>query len=117
MVLTQIKQRKRPAKVFIDSSVLVAGAISYKGTARELLIKGFQNQFDLYISPEVLEESERNISRKAPDSLNDFYIFKKALERKLAKINKNLILKVSEMVEIKDAPIVAGALQAKAVYG
>lgn len=117
MGLTQTKNlKRRVSRVFIDSSVLIAAAISGKGNARELLKLGIINFFDLYISPEVLKESERNILLKAPNSIKDFYIFKKSLENKVVRSDKKQILKVAEIIEVKDAPIVAGAMQAKADF-
>lgn len=112
-----LKEKRKPTvKIFVDSSVLIAASISSKGYAYELLVKGFQGEFDLYISEDVIEESERNIKLKTPNSLKDFYIVKDALAGNIVKVKKNQILKVTEVVHIKDAPIVAGALKAKADY-
>ncbi len=77
---------RRTAKinlVFVDSSVLIAAAISEKGSARDLLIHGFRGRFDLYIASEVLEEEERNLSTKAPAALPAFDSFRVLLAAKL----------------------------------
>ena len=56
----------RAIKVFIDSSVLFAAALSAKGSARDLTLRSTQGDYALYVSPLVLEEVERNLARKAP---------------------------------------------------
>ena len=55
--------------VFVDSSVLIAAAISVNGAARDLLLRGFRCDLLLYISDDVLTETERNLTRKAPEFL------------------------------------------------
>lgn len=114
--MAKTKKVKRKPKVFVDSSVLIAASISSKGSARDLLYQGLQANFILYISDVVLEESERNILLKAPNALEDFGIFKKYLETNLVEVNRSKILKIAKIVERKDAPIVAGAVTAKADY-
>jgi predicted nucleic acid-binding protein len=52
-----------PAKVFIDSSVLIAAAISFRGSARELLNAGIVGDYQLFASQLVLTECERNIQK------------------------------------------------------
>ncbi len=58
-----------PPKVFVDSSVLMAAAISGTGAARDLILAGLRGQFTLQISSLVLEETERNLADKAPAAL------------------------------------------------
>ncbi len=113
MASTRIKKPSNP-KIFIDSSVLIAAAISPKGSAREIINQGFAKSLDLYISDVVLEETERNLKLKAPHTLEDFYNFKETFVSKIVAPPRQLILKVAEVVNIKDAPIVAAAMQAKA---
>ena len=54
MALTQTQNH--PPKVFIDSSVLIAAAISASGAARLLLTAGFLDQLTLAVSSDVFEE-------------------------------------------------------------
>lgn len=103
-------------RVFIDSSVLMAAAISPTGSARELINQGFTEKIDLYISLDVAEETERNLRRKAPHWLNYFYKTYESLSLTSVKPTKKQILNVAKFVVGKDAPIVAGAIAAKADF-
>ncbi len=108
-------QTKIP-KVFIDSSVLIAAAISSKGSARNLIINSLNNKFKIVISDLVLEETARNLSNKAPKALPALQLFLETLNPEVVSPNKSLVMEASEVVELKDAPIVAGAVAAKADY-
>lgn len=59
-------------KVFIDSSVLIAASISSRGSTRELIVAGLAGRVVLCLTPFVLDETERNLSRKAPMSMVGF---------------------------------------------
>jgi len=103
-------------RVFIDSSILIAAAISARGAARDLLRHGFQGDVDLCISSLVLEESERNLRLKAPEAVTDFGIFRDLLVTRLIDPPESLVRFVAEVVVWKDAPIVAAAVVAGARY-
>jgi predicted nucleic acid-binding protein len=105
-----------PAKVFVDSSVLIAAAISLRGSARKLLNAGILGHYQLFASQFVLTESERNITAKAPAALPMFQLFEEALAPGIVRPSRELVLAVGEIVELKDAPIVAGAMEAVATY-
>lgn len=110
------KQNKQKGRVFIDSSVLIAAAISPTGSARELVNQGITQKIDLYISPDVVEEAERNLKSKAPHGLNYFYAIYKSLTLTLVKPTKRQVLRAAKFIIGKDAPIVAGAIESKADY-
>ncbi|HZU04342.1 MAG TPA: PIN domain-containing protein [Chloroflexota bacterium] len=103
-------------RVFIDSTVLFAAAYSATGTARDLLRAGLRGRVQLYISDDVLEETERNLRRKAPEALDQFLLFKAVLNAQLVRPPPALVARVAEVVAAKDAPIVAAALAARASY-
>lgn len=105
-----------PVKLFIDSSVLIAAAISLHGSARQLLGAGIAGQYQLFASQLVLTESERNITRKAPEALPMFQLFAEALVPTIVRPSSEQVVDVAKVVELKDAPIVAGALAADALY-
>lgn len=107
---------KKRRGVFIDSTVLFAAAYSETGTARDLLREGVRGHVELYISGEVLEETERNLRRKAPEALSSFFVFRAALNARMVKPTKAMILRAAEVVAAKDAPIVAAAISARASY-
>lgn len=112
MVLRRIKV----SRVFIDSSVLIAAAISSSGSARDLILSSIRNESKLVVSDLVFEETERNLSQKAPKALPAFKLFKEVLSPELVNAPKLFILKASKVVNVKDAPIVAAALEAKADF-
>lgn len=103
-------------KVFIDSSVLIAVAISPTGSARDLILAAMNNQFKVVISSLVLEETQRNLTNKAPQALPALRIFLEALNPEVVSPKRTLVLKISKVIELKDAPIVAGAISAKSDY-
>lgn len=108
-------QTKVP-KVFLDSSVLIAAAISPTGSARDLIISSINNKFKIVVSDVVLEETARNLANKAPKALPALQLFLEALNPDVVSPTKTSILKVSKVVELKDAPIVAGAITVKVDY-
>lgn len=107
---------RRPPKVFIDSSVFMAAAISASGSARQLLLLGTQGGVSLCVSPLVLEETGRNLARKAPEALAAFRLLQDSLGFERVEPSKAQILRAARVVDIKDAPIVAGAVRARADY-
>ena len=109
-------QTKGPARVFIDSSVLYAAALSPTGPARRLILKGFEEEITLFISDLVLEETERNLQLKAPQALPLFSIFCSLLYPNLTHATKAAVLRAARIVHSKDAPIVAAAARVKAEY-
>lgn len=107
---------KGKQRIFIDSSVLIAAAISAIGSARELINRGIAQEIDLYLSSDVVEETERNLKRKAPEGLTYFYEIYESSSFLQVKPTKIQIFKAAKIVIGKDAPIVAGAIAAKADF-
>jgi predicted nucleic acid-binding protein len=108
--------RANPARVFIDSSVLIAAAISATGSARDLLNLGLAGTIQLIVSTFVLMEGQRNIARKVPRALPVFALIRTSLERRVVDPSPQLIATVAQTIAAKDAPIVAAALTAQADY-
>ena len=108
--------RTRATRVFLDSSVLIAAAISPRGSARDLVLQGLRGEWSLCLSSLVLEETERNLARKAPAALPAFNGFRETLTANLVDPPKATVLAVAETVAIKDAPIVAAAVCVHAHY-
>lgn len=107
---------KKVSKVFIDSSVLIAAAISPTGSARELITKALRSKIQVVISDLVIEETQRNLTEKVPKALPSLQLFLEALNPEVVTPTKSLVGRVAKMVEAKDAPIVAGAVIAEADY-
>src|SRR3990167_2674892 len=100
-------------KAFIDSSVLIAAAISSAGSARDLIMKALRGELKAIISDLVLEETQRNLTNKASKALPALQLFLEVLNPEVVRPSKTLVLKVAKVVEAKDAPIVAGAISSK----
>ncbi|HRJ54743.1 MAG TPA: PIN domain-containing protein [Anaerolineales bacterium] len=104
--------------IFLDSSALIAGAISETGAAHVLLQLGESEDILLTISEMVLVESERSIAKKSPRNLNDL--------RKLIKTAKLRIVNDPSKKEVEanlyliedpnDVPILLAAMKAKVDY-
>jgi predicted nucleic acid-binding protein len=103
-------------RVFIDSSVLIAAAISLTGSARALINLGLASKLTLVISSLVLAETQRNLGRKAPAALPLFQLFRGLLDQTAVDPAESLVIEVAQTIEPKDAPIVAAALTAQADY-
>jgi predicted nucleic acid-binding protein len=102
--------------VFFDASVLFAAAYSQRGSARDLLLAGLRGQATIWASEFVLEETERNLTAKAPAALPAFHLFRPTLTINLSQPSRSLVLRVARTVELKDAPVVAAAVAARARY-
>jgi predicted nucleic acid-binding protein len=105
-----------PTKIFIDTSVLFAASLSATGFARDLIVAAARGELTLVLSSFVIAEARRNLDRKAPQALPFFDAFL-ALEVVHA-VNPSpaLVRQVATRVTFKDAPIVAGAVHARARF-
>lgn len=103
-------------RLFIDSSVIIAAAISSTGSARDLLAAAFGGEYHLASSALVLDECERNLTRKAPRALPLFHLVRAVLDQHLTEPPDELVREVARFIEDKDAPIVAAAIDAGARY-
>lgn len=99
---------------FLDASVLIPAAISPRGSSRDLIEAGERGQVRLIVSQDVLDEAERNLYRKAPQALRTFWAQRDQFER-VAPTN-DLVADVARLIELKDAPVVAGAIAAGVTY-
>jgi len=100
-------------RVFADSSILIAGVGSRTGASRAVLTMAEIGLFKLVISQQVLDECQRNISKKLPAALPIF-------AQLLAGINPEISPhppqaesdRWTNIIEAKDAPILAAAVLA-----
>jgi putative PIN family toxin of toxin-antitoxin system len=98
------------SKVFLDTSVLFSAIYSQQGAARELLRLAIREKVALYISPLVLEETERNIGKKAPEKLDTYRALMQVVPFTVAPDpSKEAVLAASAYTALKDAPIIAAA--------
>jgi len=101
-------------RAFVDASVLVPAAISSRGSAHDLLVAGSRGLIALVVSQDVLDETERNLRRKASNALGTFWNQRDQLAR--VDPTADLVQEVARHIEPKDAHVVAGAIAASASY-
>ncbi|HET9662518.1 MAG TPA: PIN domain-containing protein [Thermomicrobiales bacterium] len=100
-------------RVFIDSSVLIAASLSRTGYARDLVLLGIEHPVELITSSYVLGETRRNLTKKSIRAIPDFEAFIALGIFAVRNPPSRLIHEVAELIEPKDAPIIAGALAAR----
>jgi len=100
-------------RLFVDTSVLFAAALSPTGAARELLCMALRGHAQIVISQDVLDEAERNLTRKAPETLRAYRQLILLLGVEIVNPTANDVRAAEGYVVSKDAPIVAAARAAK----
>ncbi len=104
--------------IFLDSSALIAGAISETGAAHVLLQLGESEDILLTISEMVVVESERSIAKKSPRNLNDLRNLIKTANLRIVgnpsdeEVEANIYL----ISDPNDVPILLAAMKAKVDY-
>jgi predicted nucleic acid-binding protein len=109
-------QTSRASRTFIDSSILIAAAISPTGDGRALLLAAIHAQVPLFWSDLVVTETERNLAKKAPAAIPAYQILRDTLPITIVNPPLGLVLDVARVIAPKDAPIVAAALHSRADY-
>jgi predicted nucleic acid-binding protein len=99
--------------VFLDASVLFAASYSSTGASRELIGLAFQDQVQLVISPDVLDEAERNLTAKLPKALVVFRQVMELLPIENLSPTKEKVQDAASYIEYTDAPIVAATKRAR----
>jgi predicted nucleic acid-binding protein len=78
--------------------------------------QAIRGQITLLVSDLVLEETERNLARKAPGALPAFRRFLDMLPFEMVRPTGEQVLGAVQYTAVKDAPIVAAARTARADY-
>ena len=101
--------------IFLDSSALIAGAISESGAAYALLQLGETEDILLTVSEMVLVESERSVAKKSPDNLSDLRrLIKTANLRIVGDPTKKVIAANLYLIkDPNDVPILLAAMKSK----
>ena len=103
-------------RIFVDASVLFAACYSASGAAREIVRLAIQGELTLIISDVVQEEAQRNLTAKAPKALPFLAQFLELVPFEFGEATRQEVLNACAYTELKDAPIVAAAIQAQADY-
>lgn len=97
-------------RVFLDSSVIIAGLASKKGGSYEVLAMAELNVLLPCICEDVVSEVFRNVQKKLPGSVPYVYaLFKKLPFKIIDPADEDLAL-AKKMINEKDAPILAAAM-------
>lgn len=103
-------------RVFLDSSVVIAGCISRQGASFALLRLAEVRLIDARISPDVREESLRNLRRKAPAALPMLGVILREAISEGAPVTDAAILVADSYAHPKDVLILAAAIEQKCPY-
>jgi predicted nucleic acid-binding protein len=108
---------RRRWRVFLDTSALIAGIISPTGAAHEVLRLCEATIVEPVISRQVLAEADRNLSEKLPELVQDFRVLLRSLSPHLVQDpGLKAVEQASKVINRKDAPILAAALEAGVDY-
>lgn len=109
--------QNQASKVFLDTSALIAGIVSSRGAAREVLRLAEAGLIDLIISKQVIVEADRNIESKLPELLADYREYVKILSPVLVDDPPpKEVRKYASLINPDDAPILTAAVLSKAEY-
>lgn len=104
-------------RLFLDASVLFAAAYSAQGYARDLIRLALEEKVRLVVSQDVLDETERNLQKKAPSKVPAYRQLLALIDPELvADPSKEEVWAAEAYVVQKDAPIIAAASKAKPDY-
>lgn len=99
-------------RVFIDSSVIIAGLASDRGGAHEVLVLAELKVIIPYISEDVVTEVLRNVQKKLPGALEQYYLLFKTLPFIIVDFDNEALESAKKTTNEKDAPILAAAISA-----
>lgn len=100
-------------KVFLDSSVMIAGLASKKVGSYEVLALAELKVLLPCISEDVVSEVFRNVQKKLPGSESYAYTLFKKLPFKMIDPSEEDIKLAKKLINEKDAPILAAAITGK----
>lgn len=102
------------SRIFLDSSVLIAASASNVGASHAVIVMAEIGLIKAIVSEQVIEECERNLQKKLPQSLETFrLIISKISPEILPQPSFNEFKQWINIIEAKDAPILAAAITAK----
>ena len=103
----------RKLKVFLDTSVILAGLNSPTGAAGVILAACFAKQIIPIISPQVVKEADRNIPVKFPNLATAWQSFLLIPPKITKEPTITEVQKAYQILPTSDAPILASAIATK----
>jgi putative PIN family toxin of toxin-antitoxin system len=102
-------------RVFLDTSVIIAGMVSGRGAAHEVLRLGESGVIQVYLSEQVLTEADRVFSAKFPTLIAEFHKFLRNLDPVLVDDpTRAEVSSIEGWINADDAPILAAAIKSRA---
>jgi putative PIN family toxin of toxin-antitoxin system len=112
-----LKKPIQKIKVFIDTSVLIAGVASLTGASAAVLDLCEAESIQMVISRQVLVEADRNFSAKLPGLVNQFRQFIRNLAPLMVEDPPAAAVERSaSLIDRKDAAILAAAIESKVEF-
>jgi len=112
-----LKKPIQKIKVFIDTSVLIAGVASLTGASAAVLDLCEAESIQMVISRQVLVEADRNFSAKLPGLVNEFRQFIRNLVPLMVEDPPAAAVKrAAGLIDRKDAAILAAAIESKVEF-
>jgi putative PIN family toxin of toxin-antitoxin system len=112
-----VSKPTRMTRVFLDANVLFSAAYSATGASREILRRALRHEIDIVVSRYVLKETRRNLEHKAPQAVDAFKELISLLSVEMeADPSPSKLQAAASYINLKDAPIIAAAVNAEADY-
>lgn len=103
----------RRIRVFLDSSVIIAGIAWAAGGSHEVLALAELGVIAPCLSEEVVAEVLGNVQKKLPGYLGSYYALFKALSFRVIDASPEDLEHARSMINEKDAPILAAAISGR----
>ncbi len=104
----------KPSRIFLDSSVLFAALASATGASRAIILLAEIKLLKLVVTPQIFDEVERNLNRKAPRAVPLFERLKKEIAWEIVPApSAESVAACAQAIAPKDAPILAAAMNAQ----
>ena len=104
-------------RVFLDTSVLLAGLASRTGASNKILALAEAGLLTLVVSEQVLVEAEQNLKEKLPKALPEYERFLTTCPmEEVPAPSAAEVMSAKEIIQAKDASILAAAKNAQVDY-
>lgn len=103
----------RQTRVFLDSSVIIAGLASATGGSHEMLALAELGVIAPCVSEDVVAEVLRNVQKKLPGCLDSYYALFKALPFRVIDASPKDLERARSLINEKDAPVLAAAMSGR----
>ncbi|MEK7078084.1 MAG: putative toxin-antitoxin system toxin component, PIN family [Patescibacteria group bacterium] len=109
--------KKQKTKVFLDSSVIIAALLSSTGGSFRICKESHEGRLMLQANKYVLKELREVLNRKYPERLEQLSLLLQFAKIKIRSNPKVQLVEQSvKIIQAEDAPILAGAIQARANF-